>query len=330
MDRLTIGAIDIGGTKLAATVARADGPVLRMSAPTPKSGSIRALPERAIALLDETCKRSGVDPAEIRTVGVSSCGPFSTDDGLIGLVSPNICGAGSDVADLPNDWDVIPLESVLRERFDNLVIENDGVAALAAERSFGALQGENNCAYVTWSTGIGFGLCVDGRILRGKNGNAGHAGHMLLSETSDALCGCGNRGDLEALVSGRNLGNRYGQSAAAIFDTARKGDPHALAVTTEAARWFGRALYNLTATLDLAAFAVGGSVWLNHGEWLLPIVQEELLSHLPALTKGVRVCTAGLGTHVGDLAALSLVLSSEWATAWRSSAPWHKTALAAG
>jgi glucokinase len=71
--------------------------------------------------------------------------------------------------------------------------ENDAVAALEAERRWGALQGLDHCAYVTWSTGIGVGLCVDGRVLRGKNGNAGHAGHMFVSDDdSAALCGCGN------------------------------------------------------------------------------------------------------------------------------------------
>jgi glucokinase len=325
-----IGAIDIGGTKISASIAQADGPLLRLMAPTPKSGSVRALPERAIALLEEVCDQAGIASREVHIVGVSSCGPFDRRDGLVGLRSPNICGAGNCAVDLPNDWRVIPLEAVLRERFKHVVIENDCVAALAAERSFGALQDEDHCAYVTWSTGIGFGLCVDGHILKGKNGNAGHVGHMLMSETDDALCGCGNRGDLEALVSGRNLSNRFGQSTAILFQSAQQGDSEACTIATAAACRLGRALYNLTATLDLTAFAVGGSVWQHHGTWLLPIVQKEITDRLPALTRGVTVRDAGLGPHVGDVAAFSLVLPATWLPSWQVTKPWNAMTTRAG
>ena len=241
---------------------------------------------------------------------------------MLGIAAPNICGAGGRSKDLPNDWDVVPLERVLRERFAHVRIENDCVAALMAERLFGSLQGEEHCVYVTWSTGIGFGLCVDGHILGGKHRNAGHAGHMLISEREDALCGCGNRGDVEGLISGRNLANRLGMTAAEIFDAARLGDERALQVAGDAARWFARALYNLTATLDVRAFAVGGSVWQYHGEWMLPMIMREIESRLPALTQGVSVHSASLGAFVTDMGALSLVIPDEWAKAWRDAQPW--------
>jgi glucokinase len=66
---------------------------------------------------------------------------------------------------LPNDWTSAVLEAPLREAFAGVRVENDGIAALQAERRWGALQGVDNCAYVTWSTGIGTGLCVDGQVL---------------------------------------------------------------------------------------------------------------------------------------------------------------------
>jgi glucokinase len=319
-----VGAIDIGGTKIAATVAGAGGPLQRLTVPTPLTGPIRTLPECAMKLLEDVCISAGIDPRSVRSVGVSSCGPFLKTDGMIGMAAPNICGANGRSADLPNDWDVVPLEAVLRERYGRVEIENDCVAALIAERTFGALQGEDHCAYVTWSTGIGFGLCVDGRVLQGKHRNAGHAGHMLLDETQNAECGCGNRGDLEALVAGRNLGNRIGKPTAVIFAAARQGEPWAQQIVKDVARWFGRALYNLTAALDLQAFAIGGSVWFNNADLLQPLVQQEIDSHFPALTHGVNVRTAGLGALVGDLAGLSLVIPPAWADAWRASPPWRK------
>lgn len=235
-DARLIGALDIGGTKMAASVASAEGPLARVTEPTVKSGSPRALAEKAIAMIDAACGQAGVDVQRVDAVGVSSCGPFVRTAGMIGLAAPNICGARQKQADLPNDWDVIPLESILRERFADVDIENDCVSALVAERTFGAVQDEADCVYVTWSTGIGFGFCVDGHVLRGKQGNAGHAGHMLMSEQSDALCGCGNRGDLEAMVSGRNIGNSAGRPPRQLFDDARA----ALRIATPAVSAFMR------------------------------------------------------------------------------------------
>lgn len=322
MQELHIGAIDIGGTKIAATVANAHGPLARVTQPTVKTGTPRALGDQALALLQSACDSAGIDYKSIAAVGVSSCGPFAPLDGMLGLKTPNICGGLTEDSDLPNDWTVIPLEQVLREHFKHVVIENDCVAALFAERSFGAVRGEPDCVYVTWSTGIGFGLCVDGRILHGKHGNAGHAGHMLMSDQSDALCGCGNRGDLEALISGRGLGNRFGRSTPDLFAAARGGEAAAYAAVEEAAQWFGRALYNLTAILDTRVFVIGGSVWNHHGEWLMPLVRTEIESRLPALTQGVSIVPAALGTLVADVGALSLVMPADWMSQWQSTQPW--------
>lgn len=323
MDNRYIGAIDIGGTKIAAMVANREGPLHRVMEATVKTGTNRALPEQAMALLGQACREAGIERSAIRELGISSAGPFVREEGLIGLSTPNICGGLRPSPDLPNDWTVIPLEQVLREHFDHVRIENDCVGALIAERTFGAIRDEPDCAYVTWSTGIGFGLCVDGHILHGKNGNAGHAGHMVISER-DALCGCGNRGDVEALTSGRNVGNRLHMSAAELFGAARNGDQVAQAAAVEAAQWFGRALYNVVAALDTRVFAIGGSVWQHHGSWLMPYVKQELDSRLPALTQGVTLLPAALGPLVADVGALSLVIPPDWVAYWRSSEPWKK------
>lgn len=317
-----IGAIDIGGTKIAASVAGPEGPLARITQPTVKTGTVRALPEQVIGIFDAACRQAGIDANRVSTLGVASCGPFIRQDNLISLSAPNICGARAAAHDLPNDWGVIPLEQVLRERFAHVAIENDCVSALVAERTFGAVQDEPDCAYVTWSTGVGFGLCVDGHILRGKHGNAGHAGHMLMSEVQDAVCGCGNRGDLEALISGRNIANRLNLSPAELFRAAREGNPEARDAALQAAQWFGRGLYNLTVALDMRTFVIGGSIWLHHGDWLEPAVRKEIESRMPALTAGVNLLPAKLGDLVADVGAFSLVIPQEWIARWRSTKPW--------
>lgn len=316
-----VAALDIGGTKMAACVADARGPLLRITQPTLRSGAPDAVAQQGVRLIDACCQRLQIDPALVRQVGVSSCGPFEMRDGALGILPPNLCGGLANGEDLPNDWTFLPLESVLRERFATVRIANDCVAALHGERAFGAAPA--NAVYVTWSTGIGFGLCVDGHILNGKAGNAGHAGHMLLSDTSDALCGCGNRGDLEGLIGGRNFGKHLGKPLARIFDDAKEGNADALAVVHEAARWFGRGLYNLTAILDTEAIFVGGSVWRHNEDVLAPLVRQEIASRFPALTRGVSVQGATLGELVTDMGALALVTDDAWTPAWRAGRVWE-------
>ena len=317
-----IAAIDIGGSKIAVTLTDASGPRYRLIQPTVKTGTSRAIPEQCLTLLQSLCIQADIDFSKINSIGVSACGPFAFQDNLLGLVAPNLCGGLSNANDLPNDWTFIPLASVLQEQCSHVVIDNDCIAALTAERNFGAAQDEPNCAYVTWSTGIGFGLCVDGHVLRGKHGNAGHAGHMLLSEVSDALCGCGNQGDLEGLISGRNLSQRLQQPLEVIFTAAAHGDPTCLAIAEEAAKWLGRGLYNLITTLDLRCILMGGSVWRHHAGLLAPLVEKEIQFRFPAMTEGVVLQSAALGELVADLGALCLVMPESWKTDWNARQPW--------
>ncbi len=303
--------VDIGGTKVAVSLAAGQGKELqaRVSEATAKSGNNDALAAQIIRLVGESCAQAGVTESSISAMGVSSCGPFVMNRGQVELAAPNICGglAGPERG-LPNDWMTAVLEAPLSERYKNVRVENDCVAALVAERRWGALQGLDHCAYVTWSTGIGMGVCVDGHVLRGKNGNAGHGGHMFVTDdTSGALCGCGNLGDVEALVAGNAVTRRFGRDAAALLAAADAGDAQALAVVQELCRVLGRALYNLVITLDLQRVSLGGSVFWNHRERLLPLLQAQLSGHLPALTDGVELVPAGLGAQVGDYAGLALV-----------------------
>ena len=307
-----VGCVDIGGTKVATSVADAGGIRGRVTEATIKTGSRDALAAQVLALIDRSCAEAGISRSALSALGVSSCGPFVLQDGQIELAAPNICGGMAGQArGLPNDWNSVPLEAPLRKAFNNLRIENDCVAALEAERRWGALQGLDHCAYVTWSTGIGMGLCVDGRVLRGKNGNAGHGGHMFVSDNTDALCGCGNIGDLEALVAGNAVARRFSADGyldpAMLLIAASAHEQVAVAIIDEFCRVMGRALYNLVVTLDLQAISLGGSVFWHHRDYLLPRLRAQLLGRFPALTSCVTLLPAGLKDKVGDYAALALV-----------------------
>jgi glucokinase len=304
--------IDIGGTKLAVSLNSGAGLDLvgSRSEPTAKTGSHDAVARQIIRMVDEACADVGIDPSRVQRAGVASAGPFVLNAGLVELASPNICGGLAGPArGLPNDWMTATLEAPLRRRFtEGVRVENDAVSALEAERRWGALQGFEHCAYVTWSTGVGMGLCVDGHVLRGKNGNAGHGGHMFVSDNEDALCGCGNMGDLEALVAGNAVARRFGADAATLMQRARAGEAQAIAIVNDLCRAMGRALYNITVLLDLQRISLGGSVFTNNKDYLLPRLRAQVQGKLPALTGKCELVAAGLGDRVGDYAALALVV----------------------
>jgi glucokinase len=311
-----LACVDIGGTKVAVNIVDALGVRGKVSEPTAVSGPNDALAQQIIRLIGQSCTASGVAVDSVARVGVASCGPFVLNQGQVELAAPNICGGQAGPArGLPNDWKTALLEAPLSQRFAQVRVENDGIGALEAERRWGALQRDGvpmtHCAYVTWSTGIGTGLCVDGRTLRGKNGNAGHAGHIFVSDNHDALCGCGNVGDVEALIAGNALARRFAPlgyaDPAALFAAAYAGDQRAEGIIDEVCQVMGRMLFALIATADLERISIGGSVYWHHRDYLLPKLRAAVHGKLPPLTDGCELVSAGLGLQVGDFGALALV-----------------------
>ena len=309
--------VDIGGTKVALSIVDAQGVRAQLVEPTVKQGQNDALALQIIRLLRQSCQAAGISTSDLAALGVASCGPFVLNHGMVELAAPNICGGlAGQARGLPNDWTTALLEAPLRQLVARVRIENDAIAALEAERRWGALQSQGqplaNCAYVTWSTGIGVGFCVDGHLLHGKNGNAGHAGHLFVSDNNDALCGCGNVGDVEALVAGNAIARRFAAlgyaDAAALFLAADAADTRAMAIIDDLCRVMGRTLYNLVVTLDLQRISIGGSVFWQHRELLLPKLRSHISGKLPSLTEGCDLVAAGLGERVGDFGALALVI----------------------
>ena len=312
-----IACVDIGGTKVAVNIVDDQGVRGKVSEPTATTGATDALGRQIIRLIGQSCDAADVPVQRIARVGVASCGPFVLNQGLVELAAPNICGGQAGPArGLPNDWKTALLEAPLRAVFAHVRVENDGIGALEAERRWGALQTKGvpmaNCAYVTWSTGIGTGLCVDGHVLRGKNGNAGHAGHLFVSTNNDALCGCGNLGDVEGLIAGNAIARRFAPAgyadSASLFAAAYAGDARASAIIDDLCEVMGRMLYNLIVTLDLQRISLGGSVYWHHRDHLLPRLRAVVKGKLPPLTEGCELVSAGLGERVGDFGALALVV----------------------
>jgi glucokinase len=331
MHRPVLAAVDIGGTKVTASISHADGILAKVYQKTAKIGENTTLPRQVDRMISEVCQRAGVQKKAIQAVGISTCSPFEKRDGNLILVSPNLCGGlAEDRHILPNSWTEIPLEKELNKQYPELKIGNDCITAVVAERLFGAGIGEDNLLYVTWSTGIGAGAYVDGHLLVGKNANALHLGHTFLTteDHRQPACGCGDHGHLEAFASGpaiaRDFADASGDSIppVEIFQRYRQGNKTARQVVRRAAQIFARGLVNATAILDTRLIVLGGSV-TKDWDVLEPLVKEEYYSAFPSLTQGVTITLSRLSRHLGDIAALSLVMPKNWIPKWQAKKPWE-------
>lgn len=193
--------IDIGGTKRVVAVGDHTGkPLAQIRRPMENSGDWRAdlapLIDDAHSLVEQWQARTG---QRLARVGASVPGPADPRRGLL-LNPPNLPG-----------WHNAPVGSALAEAFGvEARIENDANAAALAEHAHGAGRGTTDMVYLTMSTGLGAGVIVDGRLLRGAFGGAGEAGHLPV-EFPGLACHCGLRGCLEAYVGGSAWGTRLRQ-----------------------------------------------------------------------------------------------------------------------
>ncbi|MGA1822346.1 MAG: ROK family protein [Thermoplasmatota archaeon] len=320
-----IAAVDIGATKITVSICSRIGFVRRIHQGIGLSGDELSIPRQVSRMIGKCCELAEIGTQEIVGVGVSSAGPFINLEDHIALVSPNICGGlAPERGIIPNDWKVVPLGKELTREYHNVAILNDAVSGAVAERTFGAGRGYDDIVYVTWSTGIGTGAYVNGNLLWGKNGNAPHGGHITIVDDGP-MCGCGSRGHLEALASGTTIARDYGRdfSCEDVFRAYRKGDGRAVEVIDNAVRHFTKGLLSINSVLDTKRIIVGGSVFLYNQDILLPKIKDGFHGEFPVLTDGVEIVPSELGSYLGDVAALSLIMPEDWKEEWIGERPWE-------
>ena len=292
-------AIDIGGTKLAAAVIDREGNVLASDrAATGAHDSAESL----FAALEQLCR--GVvqrGARDIVAIGVGCGGPMQYP---AGIVSP---------LNIPA-WQEFPLRARLADAFGRpAIVDNDAKALALGERWRGAGRGSDNMLGMVVSTGVGGGVILDGRLLHGHAGNAGHVGHVIVWPDGP-LCGCGARGCVEGVASGTGLARRLngalddgrptvlarGATAEAIAEAARAGDALARALFRTAGAGVGRGIASAAALLDLELVVIGGSIALRAWDLLGPPLLAELerTARLD-FTRQVRVVHAELGDLAG-------------------------------
>ena len=302
MTELYLG-IDLGGTKSAAVIGDGGGNVLaRASGPTPQ-GSWQEGVTLLMDLAREVCRRRDCRPTDLTALGVSCGGPLDTATGTV-YAPPN----------LP-DWEAVPLKALLEAEFGLPTrLENDANATALAEHKWGAGQGSQDMAFLTMGTGIGAGLILNGQLYRGRGDLAGEIGHATVL-LDGPLCPCGKRGCLEALASGTAIGRmgreRSGEDGLTAHDVcarARLGDPVALSVIADAARFMGLGLANLLQTLNLERVVLG-TLAVHAADLLLGPIREATEANCwPRVWEGVTIVPAALGDAAQDKAALAVAL----------------------
>ena len=256
-----IGAVDIGGTKIAVGMVDDSGKVLaKLESPTQGERGYADGRQRITTMLRETAHAAG---GKLRGIGVGSTGwvyPFTGEFGDVDFL-PSWKGCNL-VQDLTNTFQV------------KVALENDGDAAALGEAAWGAGRGKSRLIYVTVGTGIGGGIILDGRLYRGVERSHPEVGHHIV-DASGPQCTCGFRGCWEALATGPAMAawyksngggpgamraNAAGPGAKEIFQLAREGQALAQHAVEREIYYLGLGLANLIVLFVPEMIVLGGSV----------------------------------------------------------------------
>jgi glucokinase len=254
---MTIGAVDIGGTKIAVGIVDKNGRILsKMESPTDAHNYVRGL-ELIVGMLRETAGRAGV---EISGIGIGSTGPVDPFTGQFG-----------EVDFLPGWRRKNPVADLGRIFKIPVALENDADAAVLGEAAWGIGKTKLGLIYVTVGTGIGGGIVLGGQLYRGVDGSHPEIGHQVI-DPSGPLCSCGFRGCWESLAAGPAMAawaesqapadypHRQGLTAKRICQLAKQADELACRAVEREARYLGLGLANLISLFTPDAIVLSGSV----------------------------------------------------------------------
>ncbi len=309
--------VDIGGTWIKAGLVDREG-CIRFPArvPTGASGgreSIASATAEAIEQVLVTTRQEGMEPIGI---GIASAGVIDVHDGTVFAATENLPG-----------WSGFDLRGFAEKRFHLpiMCVENDAHAAVLAEMHFGSARGLNSFVAITIGTGVGGGVVVDRKLIRGQHGFAGSFGHSTI-RLNGRSCTCGRAGCLEAYVSasalarefragsgagGDGAGQRDAEMALKVSRLADAKDPIARAAYSALAVYLAEGIASLFNVLDPEAVIVSGG--LAEGKpWFIAEVEQRVaqLLHFGALRKP-RVQLAAAVNEAGMLGAAVAVFNAQ-------------------
>jgi glucokinase len=322
MKKQTVFGVDIGGTKCAIVSGYllSDGQIgitgKRVFATETGKGFEHTL-QNIFINMDAEMAGMGLAAKDVAAIGISCGGPLDSKKGVI-MSPPNLPG-----------WDNIPLVELIEKRYAvRTAVQNDANACTLAEWKYGAGKGFSNVIFLTFGTGMGAGLILDGRLYAGTNDMAGEVGHIRLEATGPV--GYGKAGSFEGFCSGGGIAQlartlaleklQMGEqvsfcssiteldavNAKTVAEKALNGDPLAIEIYRICGHYLGNALSTLIDVLNPEVIILG-SIYGRSQELIEPsmrmAIERETLSHSRNVCK---IVPAGLGESIGDYAALSV------------------------
>jgi len=306
--------IDLGGTFIKFGQVGRDGSILKQG--RKESGGEKGRGEVLLRMEEAIFEAlSGTQRSEIKGIGIGTPGLVNSEGTV--FLAPN----------LP-DWNNIPLANIFRKKFNLPVkVENDVNAITWGEYLFGAGNGFRTIVCITLGTGLGGGVVVDGKLLRGGNYSAVELGHITIN-TKGPRCACGNKGCVESYVGSARIvaktkkylkkthssiipklvnGDLKKITPKVISEAYRKGDLLAIRIWEETGADVGVMLADLVNIFNPEAIIIGGGV-AQAGEPLFNAIKEEIIKRsFPLLSKNIKILPASLGQDSGIKAAAALV-----------------------
>lgn len=300
-------ATDLGGTNLRMAAIDRDGAILhRAKYDTPKSERSEEIVRTILTAADE-CRRATVKKGHLIAICAAVPATINASEGTI-LKAPNIPAL-----------DDFRFSAALNEELDlPVILENDANAAAIGEHWLGASKGVVSSICVTLGTGVGGGIILNDKILRGADGTAGEIGHICV-EPWGAPCGCGSRGCLEQYSSAtaivrlaRELGNQYPKSSLHkqmsftsldIYHAGQAGDDLALEVFRQMGFYLGVALADLVNVLNPEAIVIGGGASAGWDLFAHHVREQIDFRAFREPAQRARLVRADLGDDAGILGA---------------------------
>ncbi|MBN1176507.1 MAG: ROK family protein [Dehalococcoidales bacterium] len=312
-------AVDIGGTKIMTAIFSADGKMLAKNVcPTLADEGVDAVIGRLCSAIEGILKENGLNAPQLGGIGIACAGGIDSGRGVVVTPSPNMKG-----------WANTPLADIVREKFNVATfIVNDASAAALGEHRSGAGRGVKSLVLFTLGTGIGGGIITNNELYLGAIGAAAEIGHMTIDDDGPE-CGCGNKGCLEMLASGRaverDAAKRLaGGEKSALMETvggkpekvtaemvgkaAKNGDPLALEVLNRAAYYLGIGMINVVNIFSPEMIVLGGGMSELGDLFIGPGKKMVKERAFPISSREVRIVTAELGNEAGVYGAAAYAL----------------------
>lgn len=303
--------MDIGGTKCAVVLSEKNGSAIKdkIKFDTKVERGWQQIVEELIASAREIIERNGIEISDVLACGVSCGGPLNSETGVI-MRPPNL-----------SDWDNVPLADIVKERLGvPCKVRNDADACALAEWKFGAGRGTNNMIFLTFGTGMGAGLILDGKLYSGTSGTAGEVGHIRLD--ADGPVAYGKAGSFEGFCSGAGIAAmgkkmlsiysgttiipRDNVTAKTIADAAVNGDKLANAIYRRCGEKLGLGVSILIDILNPERIVIG-SIFQRSGHLLLESMTDVIKREALAISaECCKIIPAMLGDNIGDFAAIGV------------------------